>query len=91
MSVAEQLKAVTNPFENNEKQVVVLNQEPVELHKILKFEGVAMSGAHAKQMIEDGEVFVNNEPEARKRRKMLAGDEVQLDGLTLVLTLAEQT
>ncbi|MCL4154237.1 UNVERIFIED_CONTAM: hypothetical protein GTU68_048099, partial [Idotea baltica] len=48
----------------------------VELYKILKFEGIAASGAEAKQLIAEGEVTVNSELETRKRRKMHSGDVV---------------
>ncbi|GAB4288389.1 MAG: hypothetical protein Kow0083_00940 [Methylophaga sp.] len=57
---------------------VVLNKSPVELYKILKFEGIASSGAEAKMMIEQGLVMVNNEPETRKRRQIISGDRIQV-------------
>ncbi len=56
---------------------VVLTQSPTELFKILKFEGLIASGAEAKQAISDGLVFVNGEVETRKRKKIVAGDEIQ--------------
>ncbi|HEC74727.1 MAG TPA: RNA-binding S4 domain-containing protein [Methylophaga aminisulfidivorans] len=64
---------------------VELTTSPVELHKILKFEGVAASGAEAKLMIEQGLVEVNGEQETRKRRKIVAGDEIVVDDITLVI------
>ncbi len=62
---------------------VMLTQSPVELYKILKFEGVAASGAEAKIMIEQGIVSVNGETESRKRRKIIAGDRIQVDDICL--------
>lgn len=62
---------------------VVLTTSPVELYKILKFEGIAASGAEAKMMIEDGLVTVNDEMETRKRRKINAGDIIQIDDIFL--------
>ncbi len=64
---------------------VVLTQSPVELYKILKFEGIAASGGEAKMLIEQGLVRVNGEPETRKRRKIVGGDQIQLDELTLII------
>ena len=55
-------------------QDVVLTKQPVELYKVLKFEGLADSGGQAKAVIADGLVQVNGEIETRKRRKILAGD-----------------
>jgi ribosome-associated protein len=65
---------------------VVLTQSPVELFKILKFEGIASSGAEAKMIIEQGLVRVNGETETRKRRKIVGGDTIQLDDITLTIT-----
>ena len=56
---------------------VVLTQSPTQLFKILKFEDLVASGAEAKQAISDGLVFVNGEVETRKRKKIVAGDEIQ--------------
>jgi ribosome-associated protein len=53
---------------------VVITKEPVELYKILKFEGVVDSGGRAKAVIAEGLVLVNGEVETRKRRKILGGD-----------------
>jgi ribosome-associated protein len=53
---------------------VVLKNEPVELHKILKFEGLA------KLAIESGDVIVNGEVETRKRKKIVAGDIIEFNG-----------
>lgn len=65
---------------------VVLSKSPVELFKILKFEGIASSGAEAKLIIEQGLVSVNGETETRKRRKIVGGDTIQLDDIILTIT-----
>jgi len=53
---------------------VEINREPVELYKILKFEGVVGSGGEAKAVIADGMVQVNGAVETRKRKKIVSGD-----------------
>ncbi|NND82003.1 MAG: RNA-binding S4 domain-containing protein [Gammaproteobacteria bacterium] len=58
---------------------VLLEREPVELFKLLKFEGLAGSGGEAKQLIADGLVEVNGVVEFRKRRKIVAGDLIIYD------------
>ena len=73
---------------NTIMQEIIINFEPVELYKILKFEGLAERGAQAKQIIADGLVKVNGEIETRKRRKMLNGDNINLAGQEFVLKLA---
>lgn len=71
-------------------RTVLIDKEPVELYKILKFEGLAASGAEAKQLIAEGLVSVNAEVELRKRRKMLAGDILCIAGHELKLELDSQ-
>lgn len=59
---------------------IEIYREPVELYKLMKFEGLASSGGEAKVIISEGLVRVNGEVETRKRRKMLAGDVLELAG-----------
>jgi len=57
-----------------------LKEEYIELYKLLKILQLAQTGGHAKLMIEDGEVKLNNEPEFRKRAKIRQGDKVECSG-----------
>ncbi len=59
---------------------VIIKVEPVELYKILKFEGMVPSGGVAKLAIESGDVIVNGAVETRKRKKMIAGDVIMFNG-----------
>ena len=59
-------------------RVVGISKEPVELYKILKFEGMAASGGEAKLVIAGGLVLVNGKVETRKRKKIVAGDTIKL-------------
>lgn len=56
---------------------VEISKEPVELYKILKFEGIVASGGEAKAVIDDGRVRVNGEVETRRRKKIYSGDLVE--------------
>jgi ribosome-associated protein len=67
---------------------VILRNEPVELHKILKFEGMVPSGGVAKLAIESGDVKVNGEVETRKRKKMVSGDIIEFNGEQIRLVSA---
>ena len=58
-------------------RVVEVTREPIELYKILKFEGMAGSGGEAKQVIADGLVLVNGKVETRKRKKIVTGDTIE--------------
>ena len=67
---------------------VDISKEPVELYKILKFEGLTTTGGEAKLLIGDGQVTVNGDVETRRRRKMLNGDIIGFRGEEILLTLA---
>ena len=60
-------------------RVVEITREPVELYKILKFEGMVASGGEAKLVISEGLVLVNGKVETRKRKKIVAGDIIEFD------------
>ena len=68
-------------------RIVEITMEPVELYKILKFEGLVTTGGEAKLLIGDGQVKVNGEIETRRRRKMLGGDVIEFRGERLQLQL----
>ena len=59
-------------------KTVEITKEPVELYKLLKFEGLVASGGEAKFLIAEGKVLVNGEVETRKRKKIVSGDIIEL-------------
>ena len=60
--------------------IAELESDFVELHKLLKFEGLSDSGGSAKRAIADGLVSVNGEVETQKRKKINPGDKVEYSG-----------
>jgi len=56
---------------------VEVSKEPLELYKILKFEGMVSSGGEAKSVISEGHVLVNGKIETRKRKQIVSGDIVE--------------
>ena len=58
-------------------RIVEVYEEPVELYKILKFEGLVGSGGEAKLVIAEGYVLLNGEVETRKRKKIVSGDIIE--------------
>lgn len=64
---------------------ITITKSPVELFKILKFEGLVDSGGAAKAAIEQGLVKVNGEVETRKRKQMVAGDKIEFGGNSFVI------
>ena len=57
---------------------IALRGDHITLDALLKASGLAGSGGAAKQLIADGGVSVNGQPELRRGRKLRAGDEVAL-------------
>ncbi len=68
---------------------VELTKEPVELHKILKFEGLVASGGEAKSIIADGQVLLNGTVETRKRKKIISGDIIEFGQEKILIKLAK--
>lgn len=71
-------------------RAVEILREPIELYRLLKFEGLASSGGEAKNVIAEGLVSVNGDCETRKRRKILVGDIVEFAGEKIQVVLAEK-
>lgn len=68
---------------------VEITKEPVELYKILKFEGMVASGGEAKLVIEQGLVNVNDMVETRKRKKIVSGDVIEFNNEKIHIQLTK--
>ena len=69
---------------------VEVTEEPVELYKILKFEGMVPSGGEAKSVVGEGMVKVNGTVETRKRKKIMSGDTIEFSGEKIKIKLVEK-
>lgn len=56
------------------------NDEGLRLDDALKLTGVVSTGGAAKQRIQAGEVRVNGQVETRRKRRVRAGDVIEVDG-----------
>lgn len=70
------------------KETEILH-EPVELYKILKFEGLVGSGGEAKSVIAEGQVRVNGQVETQKRKQIVAGDVIEFGAEQRLVRLKE--
>ncbi len=70
---------------------ISINKEPVELYKILKFEGLIDSGGEAKLVIDQGLVKVNGAVETRRRKKMCSGDTMEFGGELYQIMFTSET
>ena len=85
---------MTTPVNDSDKKnmtplrSVEINSEPVELYKILKFEGMVTSGGQAKAVVAAGQVLVNGKVETQKRKKIVGGDTIEFNNEKIGIKLA---
>jgi ribosome-associated protein len=66
---------------------VDITAEPIQLYKILKFEGLVSNGGEAKAAVAEGLVRVNGQTETRKRKQIVAGDIIEFGGEKMTIRL----
>jgi ribosome-associated protein len=67
---------------------VEVTKVPVELYKILKFEGLVGSGAEAKAVVAEGQVLLNGVVETQKRKKILVNDVIEFGSEKIRIVMA---
>ena len=66
-----------------------LDQQPIELCKLLKIASLVAGGGEAKVAISEGYVLLNGEVEYQKRKKVFHNDIVEFNGETLQIIVNE--
>ncbi len=61
-------------------KTVLINTQPIELCKLLKIANLVSGGGEAKIVISQGLVKLNGHDEFQKRKKVLDGDIIELNG-----------
>jgi ribosome-associated protein len=69
--------------------VIELNQQPVELCKLLKIADLVSGGGEAKVVISEGDVLLNGEVEYQKRKKVYHQDVIEFNGEVVQLIINE--
>lgn len=59
--------------------LIEIEQQPIELYKLLKIADLVSGGGEAKMAISQGYVLLNNEVEIQKRKKVYDGDYIQFN------------
>jgi ribosome-associated protein len=59
---------------------IPIRDETIRLGQLLKLGGIADSGGEAKELLAEGAVSVNGEPEERRGRQLARGDVVVVAG-----------
>ncbi|WP_041087414.1 S4 domain-containing protein YaaA [Jeotgalibacillus soli] len=63
------------------KEIITINTEYITLGQFLKLAEVIQSGGMAKWFLSEHEVFINNELDQRRGRKLRNGDEIQIPNM----------
>ena len=58
-----------------------IETEQIQLDQFLKWAGVLASGGEVKMLIENRQIKRNGETESARRRKLHAGDIIEIEGL----------
>ncbi|AUA38980.1 RNA-binding mediating protein [Clostridioides difficile] len=59
---------------------ITIESEYIKLDQFLKLAEIASTGGHAKFLIQEGLVTVNDEIELRRGKKIKSGDIVKIEG-----------
>lgn len=62
---------------------VAIAEETIRLGQLLKLAGLAESGGHARELVQDGAARVNGEVELRRGRQLRRGDTVTVQDETV--------
>lgn len=65
-----------------------IHSEYIELCKLLKAANLVMSGGEGKEVVAQGLVMVDGQPESRKRCKIRPGQSVEFAGNTIEVETA---
>ena len=68
---------------------IQLDQQPIELCKLLKIADLVAGGGEAKVVISEGYVLLNGEVECQKRKKVYHNDIVEFNGETIQVIINE--
>ena len=64
---------------------IKIDTEYIKLDSLLKLSGIALTGGHAKILIQDGEVKVNGEVCLMRGKKIRTEDEVEVFGEKIIV------
>lgn len=71
------------------KTEVFITSEFITLGQFLKYENIIESGGNVKFFLEEIPVYINNERDNRRGRKLYPGDEIGIDEIGEFIIVAE--
>lgn len=73
------MKKISAHIKKKEIKKIEINSDFIRLDSLLKLCNAVMTGGHAKIVIQEGEVKVNNEICTARGKKIRVGDNVEFD------------
>ncbi len=70
---------------NKEIHEIEITTEFIKLDQLLKFSGLVETGGIAKEIVQNGEVFVNGEICTQRGKKIRKGDRISLEDIELIV------
>ncbi len=61
-------------------QIIKIKTEKIQLDQFLKWANLVISGGEAKELIQNGNIYINGKIETRRSHKIKNGDIVKIDG-----------
>lgn len=68
-----------------EEKEILIDTDFIKLDSFLKLANIAMTGGHAKIMIQDGEIEVNGEICQQRGKKLHVGDKVRFEKTVFII------
>jgi len=68
------------------KIIIYIKCEPIKLGQLLKAEGIINSGFEAKFFLHENKVYVNNEKEDRRGRKIFFNDVINVNNTEYLIS-----
>ena len=59
---------------------IAIHTDTIQLDQFLKLAGAVASGGEVKALLAEGMILRNNVPETARRRKLVPGDVITIDG-----------
>lgn len=59
---------------------IAIHTDTIQLDQFLKLAGAVASGGEVKSLLAEGMILRNNVPETARRRKLVPGDVITIDG-----------
>ncbi len=70
---------------NEERKEITIHTDYIVLGALLKFSGLTQSGSESKEVLLTKSVYVNEERETRRGRKIYPGDVVRIENISLLI------